>query len=95
MDYKIITAIMREDLTVEILDALADMGIITADRSKGRGTKKQNVNGEEMEVVTVLVTNDRADEVFNYIFETAHLNQPHNGMIYQQKVSKASDYKLT
>jgi hypothetical protein len=86
---------MRDKKAASLINDLKEkMGIVTADRSRARGTSLLNSTGEEMEVITVLVSKDQADEVFEYIFFEAGLNKPHQGLIYQQELLRASRYTL-
>jgi nitrogen regulatory protein PII len=94
MNYKIITAIITENKVTPIVQALADKGIVTANKSKGRGSSMNNLNGIEIDIISVLVEESQADEVFSFIYKEANIAEPHNGMIYQQAVPKASNYKL-
>jgi nitrogen regulatory protein PII len=94
MSYKMITAVITDSKSTPILEALAEKGVATANRSKARGTSIRNENGVEMEILTVLVEDKKADEVFTYIYEEANIVEPHHGMIYQQEIKKASNYKL-
>lgn len=95
MSHKLITCILFGHKARVIIETLAkEKGIITADKSTARGTSILNVNGEEMEVITVLVEEFRADEIFEYLYFEAELNKPHHGMIYQQSIKKASKYTL-
>lgn len=95
MNYKLITCIMADRKAASLIKSLKEKrGIVTADRSTSRGTSLLNLRGEEMEVMTVLVEADEADEVFEYIFFEADLNKPHHGLMYQQDVKRASKYAL-
>ena len=95
MDYKLITCILTGHKSKGIIEKLSkEKGIITANKSTSRGTSLSNINGEEMEVITVLVESNKADEVFEYLFFEADLNSAHHGMIYQEKIKRASTYTL-
>jgi nitrogen regulatory protein PII len=89
-----ITAVISDSKSTPILEALSEKGVVTANRSKGRGTSLRNLNGVEMEILTVLVEEEKADEVFTFIYDEANISEPHHGMIYQQEIKKASNYKL-
>lgn len=41
----------------------------------------------EKEVVTVLVPEDRADELFEFIYYASGVNEPHAGMVLMEKAS--------
>lgn len=94
-DYKLITCILTGHKSKGIIEKLSkEKGIITANKSSSRGTSISNISGEEMEIITVLVESSKADDVFEYLFFEADLNTPHHGMIYQEKIKKASKYTL-
>jgi len=95
MNYKLITCIFSNNKGKAIIEYLSkEKTIITADRSNSRGTSLSNARGIEMEVITVLVEQSQADEIFEYLFFEAELDKPHNGIIYQQNIRKASKYSL-
>jgi len=95
MNFKLITRVLSGHKASDIIEYLKEQkGIITADRSTARGTTILNTNGVEMETLTVLVDMKQADEIFEYIFFEADLNKPHQGIIYQQDISRASEYKI-
>jgi hypothetical protein len=48
----------------------------------------------EEEIFTVLVDAKKADDIFYFLFRELELDQPHQGMIYQEAVSKSTNYSL-
>ena len=95
MSHKLITCILAGHKAKSIIERLSkEKGIITADKSSSRGTSLSNISGEEMEVITVLVETYRADDIFEYLYFEAELDKAHHGMIYQQKIKRASKYTL-
>lgn len=96
MSYKLITAIMLNNEAIKIIESLkVYKGIITADRSNARGSTIKNTNGVEMAVVTILVEEKVADDIFEYVFFEANINQPNKGIIYQQDIKRSSKYLLS
>jgi len=55
------------------------MGKLTP--AKYRGVGEQS----EKEVLTVVVEEAQADDIFEYIYHLADINRPHGGIIYMQK----------
>ena len=45
-------------------------------------------------ILTVLVDETQADEVFEFLYSELNLDQPHQGMIYQEAVSRSTKYAL-
>ncbi len=46
------------------------------------------------EILTVLVDARKADEIFYFLYSKLGLDQPYQGIIYQEGVSKSSSYSL-
>ena len=84
--FRVITCIMKAGRGVEIVDALRKrQGVISASVHHARGigtqTMRRKVYSDEKQVLTALVESADADEVFEFIYFEAQLNQPHNGMV--------------
>ena len=95
MSFKLITSIMTGHKASKMIELLKEKkGIITADRSSARGTTIANQNGIEMETLTILVDENQADDIFEFVFFEADLNKPHQGIIYQQEITRASKYEV-
>ncbi|NKB32733.1 MAG: hypothetical protein GKR91_06510 [Pseudomonadales bacterium] len=56
------------------------IGKFSALTAKGLGEQR------EKEILQVVVTKEKTDEIFKYIWEKAEMNQPHGGLIYVVKV---------
>jgi hypothetical protein len=66
-------------------------------RGVGRSVKLQNRGvGEQREkdVFSVTVDRSRSDEIFEYLFFKAGLDQPHAGFIYQQAAPQTTVMEL-
>ena len=67
-------------------------------RGRGRSSAvPQTVSyGEyiETEVMSVIVDAARADEIFEFIFFEANLNQPHGGFLYQVSLNQSTEFVL-
>ena len=93
---KRITCILPEHKCISLLKALRkEKNIIMANKNSARGSSyTSNFAWIEMEVLEVIVTEDRADEIFTYLYEKADINTSHGGVIFQNTLSTSSDYSL-
>jgi nitrogen regulatory protein PII len=99
---KLITVILPKGRDKELVHKLVDeLGIQSVNvnfaRGLGRITPLRHRGvGEttEKSIVTVLVDEQRADEVFEYIFYEADINRPHGGLMFQQPLLASTAFKL-
>lgn len=99
---KLITSIMPKGIGRKILLGLRrEFDINTGNIKMARGAGKYNPLdkrgvGEqtEKEMLTVVVSPEQADAVFEYIFFEAEIGLPHHGIIFQSDVLLTSEYKL-
>ncbi len=99
---KLITCILPKGRAMPILKQLKqELGIITANLNHARGSGRLTPlayrgAGEqtEKEILTVIVSQQQAEEVFSFIFFNADINRPHGGMIFQSALTVASDFEL-
>jgi len=67
-------------------------------RARGRSTQVQTEHSfgkyAEMEVVTVLVDGDRAEEIFEYLYYEMGLDKERGGFLYQVAAIKSTQYRL-
>jgi len=102
---KIITCILPDEgQDMALLKALrTEKGVIAANTSQGRGfglqlrrryKGKRQVAGYLVRVVTIVVQEDQADDLFEYIYY--HVNFDHScpGLIYQGNLLAATPYTL-
>ena len=100
-DSKRITCAVPETKAVDLVRLLhKDKGIHSANIHRGRG-RSSNIRQEqtfgkyvEVEIVTVIVDSDRADEIFEFMYFAAGLDSQYGGFIYQVPVVKSTVYKL-
>lgn len=100
--HKVITAILPKGRANEVLRKLVhERGItrvnINYARGAGRITPLQHRGvGEtsEKEILTIIVEEHQADEVFEYVFYEAEINRPHGGLMYQQPLHAATLFNL-
>jgi hypothetical protein len=94
--YKLITCMLTQHVAIDIMTRLKDeKNIITSNITHARGTSSQSVfHMHVVEIMTVLVTQEESDEIFDYLFNELKLYEPHNGMIYQEAVKRSTHYTL-
>ena len=95
-DMKLITCVMKEKLSQGIIEHLQEkMNILTANKFSARGTSfEERLVARQMDVITVVVNELQADEVFQYLFECSEIDTPHAGMIFQEKLGRSTIYEL-
>jgi len=100
--HKLITAILPKGRDKELVRRLVDeleinsvnvnyargLGRITPLRHRGVGETTEKA------IVTVLIEEERADEVFEFIFYEADINQPHGGLMFQQPLLANTLFKM-
>ena len=99
--YKLIHCLLPAGRGAEVLERLRnEMGIVDAFHHHARGggisTRKgrESFHYVEREIATVLVPEARADEIFEFLYFAAGLNQPHAGMVLMEKTILARPYVL-
>ena len=100
--HKLITAILPKGRGKGLLNKLVfDLGIqrINVNHARGLGRitpLRHRGVGEttEKSIVTVIIEQERAQEVFEYIFYEAEINRPHGGLIFQQPLLAATGFEL-
>ncbi len=80
---------------------IEDFGIHDANFHHARGVGKFSAKsssglGEQREkdILDVVVPKEQAEEIFDYIFHKAEMNQPHGGLVYIVKAPILSRMKL-
>ncbi len=97
-DTKQIVCILPKGQGKMLVEAVTEeFGIFTSNFSHARGVGRDATKGRsgfggqrEKDVFSLTVEQERADEVFEFLYFKAELDQPHNGVIYMQAVPKAS-----
>ena len=92
----VITCILPHHQSKALLERLdKEKGIITANKSSARGSSySTDFKWVEMEVLEVLVPVERSDEIFEFLYHEAALDQPSSGMIYEYVLERATSYAL-
>lgn len=95
-EHKLITCILTKPIAIEMTKRLKEeKGIITANATHARGTSsKSDFMMKAEEILTLLVDADEADDIFNFLFSELELDQPHQGIIYQEAIQRSTTYSL-
>lgn len=99
---KLITGILPGSKAMDVLKKLREeKGIITANTNSARGMGKLTPRayrgvGEQTEkqILTVVVDADRADEIFEYIYQEGNIDRPHGGIIYMTGLQQQTPFIL-
>jgi hypothetical protein len=102
INVRLITAILPKGEGGKLVQKLKEeKNIITANTGRGRGVgrmaplKYRSVGGQsEKDIVSVVVTAQNSDEVFEYIYRQQKIDTPHAGILYVSKLNMASIYLL-
>ena len=94
--HKLITCLLPHHIAMGLLESLSrEKGIIMANKSNARGSSyTTDFVWIEMEILEVVVEEDRADEIYSYLFDKAKINTSHGGVIFQHALSQSSHYTL-
>ena len=101
-DRRLISCVVPKGRGAPLQKALADnKAIHNATLYHGRGvgkslhgTDRSMGDQQERDILEVIVEQEKCDEIFEYIFFEAKINEPHGGIIYVSKVSKNSRFGL-
>lgn len=99
---KLITCILSQGRAMPVLKLLKqELGIISANINHARGSGRLTPLADrglgeqtEKEILTVVVSEEQAEQVFAFIFNHAEINRPHGGMIFQSALSASTRYQL-
>ena len=96
---KLITSFLPKGKGLELVKAVKEeTGISTGNVSshRGTGTSSNSNFGEwvEVDVFDVVVEAERADEVFNFIYEKAGIGEGQHGFMVQSNLSRATKFLL-
>ena len=99
---KLITAILPKGTSLNVVDKLKrEKRLTTANFNYARGmgkltpAKYRGVGEQsEKEVLTVVVEEAQADNIFEYIYHIADINRPHCSIIYMQKLMQSTGFVL-
>ena len=96
--HKLITCILPMGEALNVARSLKDEKDIFATtvnnaRGVGRlmGMAHRRLGDEtERQVLAVMVPQDRADEIFEFLYRTARIDRPHGGLMYMQSLARAN-----
>lgn len=97
-DTKLITAILPKGRSRPLQEALVEQkGIHTGQFHYGRGVGRDSHirdrgigEQQEREIFEVIVTQELAEEVFQFIFDQARMDEPHGGMMYMASLPRST-----
>lgn len=99
--YKLIHCFLPLGRAAELIERLhAEKGIADTFYHHARGggisTRKglESFQYQEREIATLLVPEQRADEIFEFVYFAAGLNQPHAGMVIMERALLARPLNL-
>lgn len=95
---KLITAVLPKGRARAVQQALVDeKNIHTGHFHYGRGVGRDSHirdrgigEQQEREIFDVVVAPELADEIFEFIYEQAGMNEPHGGMIYMASLPRST-----
>ena len=97
---KLITSFLPHGTGVPIIKLLKqETGICTGNINSSRGTGSSAgtsdfENWVEVDVLDVVVNADRADEIFNFIYEKAGIGEGNHGFMIQQSLIRSTKFSL-
>lgn len=99
---KLITCILPQGVAFGVLEKLKlEKDIVSGNINYARGMGKltplahRGVGEQtEKEILQVMVSAERSDEIFEYIYSVADINRPHGGIIYMCKLQQATPFIL-
>lgn len=97
--YRLITCFLPSGRAAEVLERLRKEHAVSSvcyhhARGVGTGTRRagSGFHAAEREVITALVPEAAAEEVFRFMFFAAGLDEPKAGMIMMERALRASPY---
>ena len=99
---KLISAILPKGVALSLIRKLKEeknINTVTLNYARGTGKliaikSRKNVVEREQEILTVLVEEERCEEIFEYIYEQADVNKAHGGLMYMHPLQQSSEYLL-
>jgi nitrogen regulatory protein PII len=101
-DRKLVTCVVPKGLGMDTLKAVRKhFGVEASNIHNARGVGRHTPlrargigDQAEKEVFSFIVSADRADEAFEYVYHEAHVDQPHGGIIYMSAITAATPFML-
>lgn len=100
--HKLITCVLPKGIAVNVVERLKkEHSILTANINNARGVGKitplayRGIAAQsEKEILTVKVPEEKANELFEFIYEAAGINQPHGGLMYMHRLLQGTSFVL-
>jgi hypothetical protein len=97
---KLITSFLPHGTGVSMINLLKqETGVCTGNVNSSRGTGSSAGASDfdswvEVDVLDVVVDANRADEIFNFIYEKAGIGEGNHGFIIQQNLARSTKFSL-
>ena len=92
-DCKLITCITTKGKGLSVVKELKEeKGIITGNVAGGRGGGRRG--RLEVDILTVVVERERADEIFEFIYDKADIESFHGGFLFQGALTRSTRFSL-
>jgi len=99
---KLITCILPKGGAMPVLKRLKEeLGIVACNINHARGSGRFSPLADrgvgeqtEKEILSVVVDEDQAEAVFEFIFRAAEIDRPHGGIVYQSALVQATQYHI-
>ena len=94
---KLITSMLPKGKGVEVIKLLhKEKGVCSTNIASGRGVLGPLGYDvwSEVDIMTVVISEDRANEIFEYIYLNADIDRVNGGLIFQGDLVKSSFYTL-
>lgn len=96
---KLISAILPKGIALNVIKKLRDeKRISSANINYARGTGRltrldygDDIVEREKEILTVVVMEEHSEELFEYIYAQAEINQPHGGVMYMHELAQSTE----
>ena len=101
-DQKMIFCILPRGVALGVKQRLKDeYGIMTANVSHARGVGKitplayRGIAGQsEKDILSVMISIEKAEEIFEFIYHEANINRPHGGIMYMHPLKASTNFSL-
>lgn len=96
----LITCMLRHGRGVDLIARLAEekgiqSGNVTSGRGRGRGDGRRGLGvWTEIDILEVAVPAERAEEIFEFLYEASGVGEPHGGMMFQHSLARATPFAL-
>ncbi len=93
---KMITCVIPKGQGPDLIEGLRqDQGITAANAMSGRGVSQRTGNfAEEVDVLTVVVNQSRAKEVFEYLYDRIEIDHAYGRFMFQLALDTSSSFSL-